>query len=367
MTASDPSVRVYEEKAKEWQRKRSPAFEDRCDLFAKRIADLITEGQEDGSFTEMLADLGCGPGWHTRRLPEGTLAYDASLAMLALAEGAPRIAGDLRALPFRRGSLLGAWASRSYVHLPRSDVPLALADLHAALKFGAIVELHLFEGDEEHSESRNDDFPGRRFSRWPLQLLRDVLAGAGFDTENIEMSESVLLVSARRAHTLADTVGSGMRLLVCGLNPSLHSAEVGIGFASAGNRFWPAAIAAGVLSVDRDPRHALREHGVGMTDLVKRPSRRAGEIAASEFKRGLRRLETLVNWLKPAVVCFVGLTGWRTAVDQRAAPGVQRRRIGGRPVYLMPSTSGLNARCSLEELTDHLHRALESSAAHSAR
>ena len=359
MRTSDPSVRVYEEKAKEWRRKRSPAFEDRCDLFAKRLNDLITEGQEDGSCTEMVADLGCGPGWHTRRLPEVTVAYDASLAMLAFAGGALRIAGDLRALPFRRGSLLGAWASRSYVHLPRSDVPLALADLHAALKFGAIVELHLFEGDEEHSESRNDDFPGRRFSRWSLQLLREVLEGAGFETENIQTHRGVLLVSARRAHTLADTVGADMRLLVCGLNPSLRSAEVGIGFASAGNRFWPAAIAAGVLSADRDPLHALREHGVGMTDLVKRPSRRAGEISALEFRRGLRRLETLVSWLNPAVVCFVGLTGWRAAVDRRAAPGAQHRRLGGRPVYLMPSTSGLNARYSLEELTDHLRRAVE--------
>jgi TDG/mug DNA glycosylase family protein len=48
-------------------------------------------------------------------------------------------------------------------------------------------------------------------------------------------------VSARRARTLPDTVGPGMRLLVCGLNPSLFAADAGVGYARPGNRFWPAA------------------------------------------------------------------------------------------------------------------------------
>ncbi len=304
-----------------------------------------------------MADLGCGPGWHTRLLPQPAVAFDASRSMLAQCEGGLRVAGDLRHLPFRRGSLRGAWASRSYVHLPRSEVPLALADLHAALAPESKVEMHLFAGDMEWGEVANDDFPRRRFSHWPLTLLRAVLEGAGLAPESIQQQERTLLVNARRSHTLPDTVGSGMRLLVCGLNPSLYSAEVGVGFATAGNRFWPAALLAGLVSTNRCPRRALLEHGVGMTDLVKRPSRRAGEIAASEFKHGLQRLDTLAGWLKPAVVCFVGLAGWRAGVDRRAEPGAQPRRVGGRPVYLMPSTSGLNARCPLAELTEHLRQA----------
>ena len=49
-----------------------------------------------------------------------------------------------------------------------------------------------------------------------------------------------------------------MRLLVCGLNPSVFSADVGIGFARNGNRYWPAALAAGIVTVDRDPRARAR-------------------------------------------------------------------------------------------------------------
>jgi hypothetical protein len=56
-------------------------------------------------------------------------------------------------------------------------------------------------------------------------------------------------------------------------------------------------------------------------------------------------------------VCFVGLAGWRAAVDRRAVAGVQPTGLAGVPVYLMPSTSGLNAACRLPELVDHLRAA----------
>ncbi len=304
-----------------------------------------------------VGDLGCGPGWHVDGLPQPVLALDGSPAMLAQVTGALRVAADLRALPLRERCLRGAWASRSYIHLARAEVPLALADLHRALVPGAPVELHLFAGDNEWDERAGDDFPGRRYSRWPEEWLRDVLVGAGLAVEDIEQRDRVLLVSARRLHTLADTVGPGMGMLVCGLNPSLYAAEVGVGFARGSNRFWPAALAAGLVSRSRDPRHALVAHGIGMTDLVKRPTRQAADLSAAEYTEGLARLERLVERLQPGSVCFVGLAGWRAAVDRRATPGLQPRRIGGRPAYVMPSTSGLNARTSLGELTAHLRTA----------
>jgi hypothetical protein len=41
-------------------------------------------------------------------------------------------------------------------------------------------------------------------------------------------------------------------------------------------------------------------------------------------------------------------------VDRTATAGVQPQPLGDRPVYLMPSTSGLNGRSSLNDLTGHL-------------
>jgi len=64
-----------------------------------------------------------------------------------------------------------------------------------------------------------------------------------------------------------------------------------------------------------------------------------------------------VEWLEPGAVCFVGLAGWRAAIDRRARAGVQPEPFGGRPAYVMPSTSGLNARVPPAELADHLRAA----------
>lgn len=46
-------------------------------------------------------------------------------------------------------------------------------------------------------------------------------------------------------------------------------------------------------------------------------------------------------------------------MNPRAVAGVQPEPIGGRPAYLVPSTSGLNARSSLAELADHFAAAAE--------
>jgi double-stranded uracil-DNA glycosylase len=107
---------------------------------------------------------------------------------------------------------------------------------------------------------------------------------------------------------------------------------------------------------DRDPVAALAQ-GVGMTDFVKRPTRSAAEVTPEEYRAGFARVERLTEWLQPGAVCFTGLSGWRTTINRKAIAGLQPERIGGRPAYVMPSTSGLNARTPVSELAEHLRAA----------
>jgi TDG/mug DNA glycosylase family protein len=157
---------------------------------------------------------------------------------------------------------------------------------------------------------------------------------------------------------LPDFVRAGMKLLVCGLNPSLVAADAGVGFAGPTNRFWSAALEAGVVTRERDPLHALLVDNVGMTDLVKRATPRAADLAAEEYRAGAERVRRLVTWLRPRVVLFVGLTGWRAAIDRSATAGWQPDGLGGVPAYVMPSTSGANAHAPRAELIEHLQAAL---------
>jgi len=221
------------------------------------------------------------------------------------------------------------------------QLPMTLARLHWDMRVGSTLTVDVDCGDE-----------GDRVDR-----LRDVVIGAGLAVDDFVVEGRLIRVRARRLRSLPDTVGPGMRLLVCGLNPSLYAADAGVGYARPGNRFWPAARAGGILDRDRDPVDALVCHGIGMTDLVKRATTGASELTVAEYRAGTARVERLVRWLRPAGVCFVGLAGWRAAVDRHAVPGEQPAHFAGIPAYVMPSTSGANAHARLDDLADHLRAA----------
>lgn len=308
-------------------------------------------------------DLGSGPGHMTAALGTPAVAADAAFAMVRRVTATPlRVQADLEALPFRAGSFHGTWASKCFQHVPAERVPMALADLHRAMDVGARVDLVVFESGGTWRSDGKDDLPGRMFWDWPRERLLDVVLGAGFRDASLTAVDRdpvvELHVTATRDRTLADTVGPEMRLLLCGLNPSLYSADRGVGFARPGNRFWPAATAAGIVSRDRDTWHALRHHGVGFTDLVKRATVAAAELTPDELRDGFARVERLCEWLRPGAVCFLGVTGWRAATgDRRAAVGWQDRTVGGVPAFVMHNPSGLNAHARVETLAAELQEA----------
>jgi len=354
------TVDRYEDQGRRWAATRQPVRRDAARAFGASVAPPLAR-----------VDLGCGAGRYTADLGPGVIGLDAARAMLeqcrAVVPGVPLVQGDLEALPFGSQTLHGGWANMSYHHLPSTRLPMALADLHRALVVGAPVDLQFLAGDYEGAAMAYDDIGGRYFAAWHDERLTDVMHGAGFtdvavsltgadpsDAGPADAADGVVQVAATRARTLADTVGAGMRLLVVGLNPSLYAADTGVAFGRPGNRFWPAAIGAGLVTRDRDPVDALLHHGVGMTDLVKRATARADAVTKSEYRDGLARVDRLVRWLVPSTVCLVGLAGWRAAVCAQAVAGRQPERVGGRPVYVMPSTSGANAHASLDDLSAHL-------------
>lgn len=347
----DRTVKIYEAGAAEWAATRPPKLRDSAQAFGASI--------DPGT---VRADLGSGPGSYTADLGTPVVALDAAYAMVAMARDAVPVAwgvqGDLENLPFRAGSLGGAWARASYLHVPQRLLPLALAQLHRATVPDAPIAISMKRGEYEGSDLPNDDFPGRFFACWEPESLAEVVEGAGFELTARDANDSWIHLRGHRARTLPDYVAPGLRVLVCGLNPSLRAADAGFGFAGPSNRFWPAALAAGLVTHNRDPRLVLRDDGVGMTDLVKRATVGAGELRPAEYRAGAVRVERLVRWLEPRVVCFVGLAGYRVGLDRRAQPGVQAQSFGGAMTYVMPSTSGLNAGTSRAELTDHLSAAL---------
>ena len=147
----------------------------------------------------------------------------------------------------------------------------------------------------------------------------------------------------------------GLDVLFCGINPSLMSFERGHHFARPGNRFWPALHGSGftprLLSPDEDG--TLPEYGLGITNVVDRPTRAASDLSDDELRAGARALEELAREYAPRVVAIVGLGAWRTGFGRaHAGLGLQPETVGGRPVWVLPNPSGLNAQYQLPDLID---------------
>jgi len=140
--------------------------------------------------------------------------------------------------------------------------------------------------------------------------------------------------------------GPGLRVLFVGINPSLRSAEVGHHFARPGNRFWPALHAAGytprLLTPEEDG--LLPSFGVGVVNIVWRPTRAAAELPVAELRAGAVELEATVRAWAPRLVAVVGVVAYRTAFGRpHANIGLREERVGDRPVWVLPNPSGLNA------------------------
>ncbi|MCU1599370.1 MAG: Uracil-DNA glycosylase superfamily [Frankiales bacterium] len=160
--------------------------------------------------------------------------------------------------------------------------------------------------------------------------------------------------------TVPDLVRPGLRVLLVGINPSLWSGATGLHFANPSNRLWPVLEQAGWTPRRLDPSEtgALLDAGVGITNLVARATARADELTDAEVRTGLPAVERLTTAYQPARVAFLGMGAYRVATgDRRATVGPLEREVGGRPAWLLPNPSGLNAGWQLPRLVE-AYRAL---------
>lgn len=160
--------------------------------------------------------------------------------------------------------------------------------------------------------------------------------------------------------TLPDYLRSGLDVVLVGINPGEYSVRHGHYFARSTSRFWPAlsksklglparvGLGAQILLPEHDA--VLPRFGIGLTDVIKRPSANAAGLSPLEFKEWspvlLRKLEKYA----PVVACFHGLTAYRPflkfglqRVSRLPELGEQEERIGNTRIYVVPNPSPANA------------------------
>ena len=173
---------------------------------------------------------------------------------------------------------------------------------------------------------------------------------------------------------LRDRIAPGLRVLFVGINPGVRSALTGHHFAGFSNRFWRLLVESRLvpepITYLDDGR--LLEWGLGITNLIARPSPGIDDLRPAEYVDGWRKLERTIAKYRPATVALVGVTLYRailphlpassdraiapppgrTVRSKPAAPvlGLRPDRIHGASLFVVPNPSGRNANFSYAEM-----------------
>ena len=144
---------------------------------------------------------------------------------------------------------------------------------------------------------------------------------------------------------LRDYLRPGLDVVFVGANPGEISARQDHYYANPRNPFWTLLHKAGFVPEGlgaQDDKRVL-EFGIGLTDLVKRPTSGIRDLSRAEMKAGAMRLEKKLQLCRPLVVCFNGVAVYTGFTGEKCEPGLQRgARLAGARVFVVPSTSPQN-------------------------
>jgi double-stranded uracil-DNA glycosylase len=165
--------------------------------------------------------------------------------------------------------------------------------------------------------------------------------------------------------TLPDLLPKGSRLVIVGCNPSPVSARIGCYYAGRGNQFWALLHESGLVPERLRPPDSVRvtEFGIGLTDLVKRPTKGSSDLLAREFAAGRKALHRKLRGIAcPSVIVFNGKVVYEQFTGTRCEYGLQKERLYEAIVYVLPSTSRRCARASYKQKLRHfrgVHKLLQ--------
>ncbi|HTG62214.1 MAG TPA: mismatch-specific DNA-glycosylase [Terriglobia bacterium] len=145
---------------------------------------------------------------------------------------------------------------------------------------------------------------------------------------------------------LPDYLQPGLKVVFVGFNPGERSARIGHYYAGRGNQFWNLLYESGLVRQRLRPEddHRILEFGLGLTDVVKRWSRSSSSLRAIDYKKGIPRLLAKLRQVQPRAVAFNGKLAYEKVAAAPVQLGLQREKLEGALVFVLPSTSGRNGR-----------------------
>lgn len=151
---------------------------------------------------------------------------------------------------------------------------------------------------------------------------------------------------------LPDHLRPGVRIFFVGINPGFRSVATGHHFAGYSNRFWKLLFESKLVSepLTHQDDWRLPDWGLGLTNIIQRPSAGIDVLKPREYTAGKKRLVATVKRYRPHAVALLGITIYRTLFPEyrtgRVSLGLQAKTFADCPVFVLPNPSGRNAHYS---------------------
>ncbi|KAI4472465.1 hypothetical protein M0802_016797 [Mischocyttarus mexicanus] len=168
-----------------------------------------------------------------------------------------------------------------------------------------------------------------------------------------------LTVEEIQKNTLPDYLKENLDMVFIGINPSLTAAHRGKYYAGPGNHFYKLLYESGLtprfMSFEED--HMLLQYGIGLTNIVNRPTKSSADLKKTEIKEGAKVVEEKMKLFKPKIAIFNGKCIYDVYANITSKSsfhfGLQPELIEDTAVWVVPSSS---ARCAnFPRMTDKLH------------
>ncbi|KAB5584749.1 hydrolase-like protein [Coniochaeta sp. 2T2.1] len=138
---------------------------------------------------------------------------------------------------------------------------------------------------------------------------------------------------------IPDALAPNLLVLFIGLNPGLQTSRTQHAYAHPSNLFWKLLASSGITPRFVSPaedRSLPRLYGLGLTNIVSRPTRNGGELSRQEMDAGVEALEEKCRRWRPECVAVVGKGIWESIYRVRTGKklgkgwryGWQEERMG---------------------------------------
>ena len=170
---------------------------------------------------------------------------------------------------------------------------------------------------------------------------------------------------------LPDHISPNVKILFVGINPGLRSATVGHHFAGYSNRFWKLLSESKLVSLPLTYQDDWRlpQWGIGLTNIVSRPTSGSNDLTPKDFKIGRARLAAKIRKYQISIIALLGVTlcpilfpripnqgHQKQQNPSKPQLGFQPQTFAGARVFLLPNPSGRNAHYTYVDMLSYFNK-----------